>query len=137
MAEIDLNKYKEFVDAVTSKESSSNDAFSSHWATLNNTDRDINLPRLLTASMGLGAEAGEFTEIIKKIMFQGKPLDQDNIWHMQRELGDVMWYWMQGCMALNIDPNEVIQMNIDKLKSRYPGGEFDAHYSENRVKGDL
>lgn len=137
MAEIDLNKYKEFVDAVTSKESSSNDAFSSHWATLNNTDRDVNLPRLLTASMGLGAEAGEFTEIIKKIMFQGKPLDQDNIWHMQRELGDVMWYWMQGCMALNIDPNEVIQMNIDKLKSRYPGGEFDAHYSENRVKGDL
>ena len=137
MAEIDLNKYKEFVDAVTSDESSKNDDFSSHWAQLNNTNRDINMPRLLTASMGLGAEAGEFTEIIKKIMFQGRPLDKENIWHMQRELGDIMWYWMQGCMALNIDPNEVIQMNIDKLKARYPGGEFDAHYSENRVKGDL
>ena len=95
------------------------------------------MPRLLTASMGLGAESGEFTEVVKKIMFQGKPLDADNVWHMQRELGDIMWYWMQGCMALDIDPNEVIQMNIDKLKARYPGGDFDAHYSENRKQGDL
>ena len=95
------------------------------------------MPRLLTAAFGLGAEAGEFTEIVKKIVLQGKPLDKDNIFHMQRELGDVIWYWMQGCMALNIDPNEVIQMNIDKLKSRYPGGNFFAHYSENRKEGDI
>ena len=98
---------------------------------------DVNMPRLLTASCGLGAEAGEFTEIVKKMIFQGKPLTDENIYHMQRELGDVMWYWMQGCMALNIDPNEVIQMNIDKLKARYPGGDFDAHYSENRKDGDI
>ncbi len=136
MTQLDLNKYKEFVDAVTSEESKSNDAFSSRWNSLEN-QRQADMPRLLTACLGLSAEAGEFTEVVKKIVFQGKPLDEDNIWHMQRELGDVMWYWMQGCIALKIDPNEVIQMNIDKLKSRYPGGDFDAHYSENRKDGDL
>ena len=134
--QIDLNKYKEFVDAVTSDESKNNDNFTNRWVTLVN-QRDVDMPRLVTASMGLGAESGEFTEVVKKIMFQGKPLDADNIFHMQRELGDVMWYWMQGCMALNIDPNEVIQMNIDKLKARYPGGDFDAHFSENRQEGDI
>ena len=136
MTHIDLNKYKEFVDAVTSDESKNNDNFTNRWVTLVN-QRDADMPRLLTASMGLGAESGEFTEVVKKILFQGKPLDADNIFHMQRELGDIMWYWMQGCMALNIDPNEVIQMNIDKLKARYPGGDFDAHYSENRQEGDV
>jgi len=136
MTHIDLNKYKEFVDAVTSDESKNNDKFTNRWVTLVN-QRDADIPRLLTASMGLGAESGEFTEVVKKILFQGKPLDADNIFHMQRELGDIMWYWMQGCMALNIDPNEVIQMNIDKLKARYPGGDFDAHYSENRQEGDV
>ena len=134
--EIDLKKYAEFVDAVTSKESRENNDFWMQWTTLVN-QRNANLPRLLTAAMGLSAEGGEFTEIVKKIMFQGKPLDADNIFHMKRELGDIMWYWMQGCMALNIDPNEVIQMNIDKLKARYPGGDFDAHYSENRQEGDV
>jgi len=134
--QIDLNKYKEFVDAVTSDETKENGAFTTRWVNLVN-QREVDMPRLLTASMGLGAEAGEFTEVVKKILFQGKPLDADNIFHMQRELGDIMWYWMQGCMALNIDPNEVIQMNIDKLKARYPGGDFDAHYSENRQDGDV
>ena len=136
MSQIDLNKYKEFVDAVTSDESKNNDTFTNRWVTLVN-QRDADMPRLVTAAFGLGAEAGEFTEVVKKIMFQGKPLDKDNIFHMQRELGDIMWYWMQGCMALKIDPNEVIQMNIDKLKARYPGGDFDAHYSENRKDGDV
>ena len=136
MADIDLNKYKEFVDAVTSVESKRNDEFQTHWNNLVNQN-DAEMPRLLTAALGLSAEAGEFTEVVKKIVFQGKPLDKDNIYHMQRELGDVLWYWMQGCMALNIDPNDVIQMNIDKLKSRYPGGNFFAHYSENRQDGDI
>jgi|TARA_R110000851_G_scaffold333093_1_gene511093 NTP pyrophosphatase (non-canonical NTP hydrolase) len=132
--QIDLKKYEEFVDAVTSEQSKNNDAFIANWNELN---MDVDMPRLLTASCGLGAEAGEFTEIVKKAMFQGKPMSEDNIYHMQRELGDVMWYWMQGCMALKIDPNEVIQMNIDKLKARYPGGDFDAYYSENRKDGDI
>ena len=130
---IDLNKYKEFVDAVTSNESKSNDAFSHNWAALNN-ERLANMPRLLTASCGIGAEAGEFTEIVKKIIFREL---RQNIYHMKRELGDIMWYWMQGCMTLDVDPNIIIQMNIDKLKARYPGGDFDAHYSENREDGDI
>ena len=83
MPQIDLNKYKEFVDAVTSDESKSNDAFSNRWNSLQN-ERTADMPRLLTACLGLSAEAGEFTEVIKKIAFQGKPLDEDNIWHMQR-----------------------------------------------------
>ena len=131
---IDLNKYKQFVDAVTSEQSKDNDVFVNNWNELN---KDVDMPRLLTASCGLGAEAGEFTEIVKKCIFQGKPMNEDNIYHMKRELGDVMWYWMQGCMALDVDPNIIIQMNIDKLKARYPGGDFDAHYSENRVDGDI
>mgnify|MGYP003115981795 FL=1 len=131
---IDLNKYKEFVDAVTSEQSKDNDVFVNNWNELN---KDVDMPRLLTASCGLGAEAGEFTEIVKKCIFQGKPMNEDNIYHMKRELGDVMWYWMQGCMALDVDPNIIIQMNIDKLKARYPGGDFNAHYSENRVDGDI
>ncbi len=131
---IDLNKYKEFVDAVTSDQSKNNDAFVDNWHELN---KDVDMPRLLTASCGLGAEAGEFTEIVKKCIFQGKPMSDENIYHMKRELGDVMWYWMQGCMALDVDPNIIIQMNIDKLKARYPGGDFDAHYSENRKQGDI
>jgi len=132
---IDLNKYKEFVDAVTSDQSKDNETFVKNWNMLNM--ENVNMPRLLTASCGLGAEAGEFTEIVKKCMFQGKPMNEDNIYHMKRELGDIMWYWMQGCMALDVDPNIIIQMNIDKLKARYPGGDFDAHYSENRVDGDI
>jgi len=135
MKQIDLNKYKEFVDAVTSDQSKDNTTFVKNWNELNM--ENVNMPRLLTASCGLGAEAGEFTEIVKKCMFQGKPMNEDNIYHMKRELGDIMWYWMQGCMALDVDPNIIIQMNIDKLKARYPGGDFDAHYSENRVDGDI
>ena len=135
MKQIDLNKYKEFVDAVTSDQSKDNTTFVKNWNELNM--ENVNMPRLLTASCGLGAEAGEFTEIVKKCMFQGKPMNEDNIYHMKRELGDIMWYWMQGCMALDVDPNIIIQMNIDKLKARYPGGDFDAHYSENRQDGDI
>jgi uncharacterized protein YabN with tetrapyrrole methylase and pyrophosphatase domain len=92
---------------------------------------------LLTGAVGISAEGGEFMEIVKKCIFQGKPLDDDTQYHAKRELGDIMWYWVNACRALNVDPNIIIQMNIDKLKARYPGGDFDAHYSENRVDGDI
>jgi NTP pyrophosphatase (non-canonical NTP hydrolase) len=98
---------------------------------------DINVPLLLTAALGLAAETGEFCEIPKKIFFQGKPLTEENVFHMKRELGDVMWYWINACRALNLDPNDVIEENVNKLKSRYPGGEFDVHQSENRQTGDI
>ena len=133
---IDLNKYKEFVDAVTSDESKSNDAFTHNWASLNN-QRMADMPRLLTASCGMGAEAGEFTEVVKKILFQGKPYTEDNVFHMKRELGDICWYLAQAFMALDTDFDEILDMNIEKLSARYPAGTFDSYYSENRVEGDV
>jgi NTP pyrophosphatase (non-canonical NTP hydrolase) len=134
--QIDLNKYQEFVQAVTSTESNSDSALIDRLLEIGK-ETDVNLSLLMTAAIGLAAETGEFAELPKKVLFQGKALDEDTIFHMKRELGDVMWYWINACRALNLDPNDVIQENIHKLESRYPGGEFDAFYSENRKTGDL
>ena len=136
MPQIDLNKYAEFVKAVTSAESKDLTTLMDRIVELD-VDSRVNIPLLLTAAIGLAAEGGEFCEIPKKIFFQGKPLDTDTIFHMKRELGDIIWYWTNACRALNVDPNEVISMNVEKLESRYPGGKFDAFYSENRKQGDL
>jgi|TARA_B100001094_G_C18177902_1_gene799032 NTP pyrophosphatase (non-canonical NTP hydrolase) len=133
--QIDPQKYAQFVDGVTSEPSKDFDAFIYRLQELNGKNSDIH--RLLTAAVGLSAESGEFTEVVKKIIFQGKPYSEENVFHMKRELGDIMWYLAQACMALNTNFNEILEMNIDKLKSRYPGGEFDAHYSENRKDGDV
>jgi NTP pyrophosphatase (non-canonical NTP hydrolase) len=133
---IDLNKYAEFVLAICSNQSKNSEDFVEHVRKLHNTT-NVNIPLLLTSGIGLASEGGEFNEIVKKIFFQGKPLDEDNIFHMKRELGDIMWYWMNACNALGLDPNDVIAENVHKLESRYPGGSFDAHYSENRKDGDL
>ena len=146
---IDLNKYKDFVQAVTSQTSNDLTTFMDTVDRLDanyelNADTgqmeqgpDVNIPLLITACFGLAAEGGEFIEVPKKIIFQGKVLSHDNVFHMKRELGDIMWYWINACRALNLDPNEVIAENIRKLESRYPGGKFDAFYSENRKDGDL
>ena len=133
---IDLNKYHDFVSEVTSAESNYPDKLVERITDIN-INTTINPSLLLTAAMGLSAECGEFTEIPKKIMFQGKPVNEENIFHMKRELGDIMWYWINACRALNLDPNDVIAENVNKLESRYPGGMFDPHYSENRKEGDL
>ena len=132
---IDFLKYAQFVNAVTSSESKSGDAFTERIADLHY--QDFPTEGMLTAALGLSAEAGEFTEVIKKIMFQGKPVNEENMFHLKRELGDIMWYFMQACMALDVSPEEIIEMNVDKLKARYPGGEFDVHFSENRKQGDV
>ena len=134
--QIDLNKYQDFVQAVTSAESNYPAQLIERIQEIN-THTTINPALLLTAAMGLAAEGGEFVEIPKKIIFQGKPVNEENIFHMKRELGDIMWYWINACRALNLDPNDVIAENVRKLESRYPGGSFDAHYSENRKDGDL
>ncbi len=133
---IDLNKYQDFVREVTSAESNYPDKLTQRIADIN-TNTTINPSLLLTAAMGLAAETGEFAEIPKKMLFQGKPVNEENIFHMKRELGDIMWYWINACRALNLDPNDVLEENIKKLESRYPGGNFNAHYSENRQQGDL
>ena len=132
---IDFLKYTKFVNAVTSNESKYGGHFKDRIKELDS--KDFASHRALTAALGLCAESGEFTEIVKKILFQGKPVTQENLTHMKRELGDIMWYFIQACIALDVSPEEIIEMNVDKLKSRYPGGEFDVHYSENRKKGDL
>ena len=144
MKNIDLNKYQEFVEAVTSKPSNDLTTFMNRLDELNGNyvgdgqhGPDINVPLLLTAALGLAAETGEFCEIPKKMYFQGKPLNDENVFHMKRELGDVMWYWINACRALNLDPNEVIAENVKKLEARYPGGHFDAFHSENRKEGDI
>ena len=95
-----------------------------------------NIHRLLTAAVGISAEGGEFMEIVKKMVFQGKPWNHDNREHLIIELGDVMWYVMQACAALNVTLDEVIEGNVEKLKKRYPGGDFDVHKSENRAAND-
>jgi NTP pyrophosphatase (non-canonical NTP hydrolase) len=134
---IDLEKYSKFVEAVTSRESNNYDYLAPRINELRNSDPNINPSLLLTACLGMAAEAGEFIEIPKKIFFQGKPLTDENIFHMKRELGDIMWYWVNACRALDLDPNEVIAENVKKLESRYPGGTFDPYYSENRLQGDI
>jgi NTP pyrophosphatase (non-canonical NTP hydrolase) len=136
--QIDLNKYSKFVEAVTSNESNNYDFLQRRISELrNDADNVFNPSLLLTAAIGLAAEGGEFAEIPKKIFFQGKPFNEEARYHMKRELGDIMWYWVNACRALDLNPNDVIQENVNKLESRYPGGKFDAHYSENRQDGDL
>lgn len=136
MTKIDLNKYKHFVKEVTSDESNYHKKMSDRMLELEST-YGLNPSLLLTAAIGLSSEGGEFTEIIKKAVFQGKPLDADVQFHLKRELGDIIWYWINACRALDLDPNEVIAENVRKLEARYPGGSFDAYYSENRQEGDL
>ena len=133
---VDTEKYLDFVAGVTSTASSYLPQLLSRMTELDVTD-DADVPRLLTAALGLSAEAGEFTEVVKKIILQGKPYNEDKVFHMKRELGDICWYLAQACMALDTTFDEVIEMNVDKLKERYPGGEFDVHKSENRKVGDL
>ena len=134
---VDSKKYTEFVDAVTSQESKDYISFNSRCFEIQSGDDGNPIHRLITAALGMGAESGEFTEVVKKIVFQGKPVNEDNIFHMKRELGDIMWYVAQACMSLDTTIDEIIEMNVDKLKARYPGGEFDVHKSENRKDGDV
>ena len=133
---VDTERYLDFVAGVTSEPSTDLAALLSRITDLD-VECDADIPRLLTAALGLTAESGEFTEVVKKIILQGKPYNEENVFHMKRELGDICWYIAQACMALDTTFDEIIEMNVDKLKARYPGGEFDVHHSENRVQGDL
>ena len=132
---IDFDKYAIFVDGVTSDSSKDYQSFLESLKYLDGEGSNIH--RLLTAAVGISAEGGEFMEIVKKMVFQGKPWNDDNRKHLTIELGDVMWYVMQACMALEIPLDDVIAGNVEKLKKRYPGGEFNVYQSENRAEGDL
>jgi NTP pyrophosphatase (non-canonical NTP hydrolase) len=149
MSQVDLNRYKDFVEAVTSKQSQDLTEFMNRLDRLDGNYEaygpdgeymhgpNVNVPLLLCGAIGLGSETGEFQEIVKKCVFQGKPLSEETKFHMKRELGDIMWYWINACRALNLDPNDVVVENVKKLEARYPGGKFDVFYSENRKSGDL
>jgi len=132
--QVDFNKYQQFVDAVTSDASTDFVAFSDRIVELD--EKGANIERLLTAGVGINAEGGEFLEIIKKMIFQGKPWNADNKEHLIIELGDLMWYVMQACIALETPIDQVIARNVSKLEKRYPGGAFDVFYSENRSEDD-
>ena len=134
--QVDLNRYSKFVETVTSEASNDTEKFIERLRELEQNE-NLNIALLNTASTGLASEGGEFSEIVKKMMFQGKAFSEENRFHMKRELGDIFWYWINACRALNYDPNEVIAENVAKLESRYPGGSFDVYYSENRKEGDL
>ena len=133
--QVDFERYEKFVDAVTSDASTDFVALSDRLVELD--EKGANIERLLTAGVGINAEGGEFLEIIKKMIFQGKPVNEDNLFHLKRELGDIMWYVAQACMGLDISLDEVLAMNVEKLSARYPDGAFDVHFSENRQEGDV
>jgi NTP pyrophosphatase (non-canonical NTP hydrolase) len=133
---IDTNKYIGFVRQTTSPASSDFAALLTRLTELE-TSADADVPRLMTAAFGISAESGEFTEVVKKIFLQGKPYNEENVFHLKRELGDICWYIAQACMALDTTFEEVLQMNYEKLSARYPEGTFDVFRSENRVEGDL
>ena len=130
-----FDTYCDFVTKVTSDPSLDIEALKSSLETIQDSS-EIDVPRLMTAALGLSSEGGEFVEIVKKMFLQGKPADQENIFHMKRELGDIMWYWVTACMALDLDPVEVILENQKKLEARY-GKQFTIDQSEVRAKGDL
>ena len=130
-----LNNYGDFVTKVTSEPSLNQSILDTRMKEIDSSTQ-IESVRLITAALGLGSETGEFVEIVKKIFLQGKPASEDNIFHMKRELGDIMWYWATACMALKLDPYEVIKENQDKLEARY-GEKFEVNRSEHRKDGDL
>ena len=128
------SKYVKFVNQVTSDESENHVAFINRIRDLEETSE---MHRLLTAAVGMSAEGGEFLEIVKKMIFQGKPYNEENVRHLKIELGDILWYVAQACMALDISLDEITDMNIDKLSKRFPDGHFSEYYSENRKEGDI
>jgi len=136
-----LEEYRQFVDSITSKESKEYASFLHRLAELESSPAhmrgNINIPRLITAAFGLVSEGGEFTEQVKKVLFQGKSLSEELRTRLIKELGDVAWYWVNACTALGADPNEVLQINANKLKARFPEGHFTAERSENRLEGDV
>lgn len=137
MSQVDLQKYTQFVTGVTSNTSNNVSAFTDAVFKLECDNNNLNVPLLITCGLGLPGEAGEFTELVKKLVFHGKPFTEELRTHMAKELGDIIWYWTNACRALDLDPNQVIADNVAKLEARYPGGTFDVFAAENRKDGDI
>lgn len=130
-----LQEYTDFVDKVTSEASKSSGKMSERIDYLNS--KNVEVSRLFTAGIGLSGEVGEFNEIIKKIMFQAKTFDSVTHEHMKKELGDIMWYVTQACLALKVDLSDVIKANKEKLSKRFPEKKFSVKENEKRKLGDV
>ncbi len=130
-----IEEYTDFVDKVTSEASKSSDKMNERIEYLN--ANGVEVSRLLTASIGLSGEVGELNEIIKKVLFQSKTFDSATHEHMKRELGDIMWYVAQACLALNVDLSDVIVTNKDKLSNRFPQDKFNVNNDQTRKAGDV
>ena len=138
MRPVDLSNYRDFVLEVTSEPSLYDYSFTDRLQELRlESPLEINWPELITAAIGIQAETGEFAEVVKKCLFQGKEMNEDARFHAMRELGDVIWYWIHAVNALGYDPDEVVRENVRKLESRYPGGYFEVERSEVREEGDI
>ena len=145
-----INDYARFVETTTSDLSKNTlelssrilklEGNTSHMTTSSGEtirEAEIHMATLLTSVVGMLAESGEFAEVVKKKLFQADTqFTSDEVFHMKRELGDVLWYWVQGCRALGFTPDEVMDENIRKLEKRYPNG-FEVVKSENRQEGDV
>jgi NTP pyrophosphatase (non-canonical NTP hydrolase) len=130
-----LDRYTEFVDGVTSIASKDTEELIKQLRKLES--QGVNAARLDTAFTGLASESGEALDLVKKLKFHGKDFTPEIREHLIKELGDVAWYFANGCMALGVSPEEVLERNVKKLEARYPGGKFDIHRSENRAEGDI
>ena len=138
MRPVNLSNYRDFVLEVTSEASLNVEAFKDRVTELEwDSSFEVNWAELITAALGIQAETGEFAEVVKKCIFQGKEMNEDTRFHAMRELGDVIWYWIHAVNALGYQPDEVIKENIRKLENRYPGGHFDVERSEVREEGDI
>lgn len=129
----ELNDYQSFVYSVTSEPSKAIGEFAEVTAELHEM---VNIPLLLTAAIGMASENGEFSEIVKKCVFQGKEFNRRERYHMKRELGDILWYLANAATALGYNLDDIMFENIEKLEARYPNG-FEVFRSENRAEGDL
>lgn len=132
---INTKDYSSFVASVTSAPSTNYKDLIDRLDELNQLG--VNVPKLMTSYTGICSEAGEYAEVVKKILFQSKPYNEDNVFHMRREIGDILFYIFMACEALGFSIDEAFQMNVEKLSARYPSGTFDAYFSENRKDGDV
>lgn len=141
---MDLSQYQRFVASATSTDSEDLTEFVNRLRSLDGNPElfdahsehkhsaDINVPLLICGATGMSSETGELQDIVKKLLFQGKPLDAHTYQQLISELGDVLWYWVNACRALRVDPDVVIAQNVHKLQSHYPEGEFSVQRSEHR-----
>lgn len=135
--QLDFDKYTKFVDTLSSEPTNNVDAMINRITELANNYPNLNISLMMNSAIGLGSEGGEISELVKKFVWQGKEPTEDNIRHLLLEMSDLIFYWTNMCRAIGVKPEDVIAANVNKLESRYPGGKFDVHYSENRKEGDL